>query len=105
MPYSRKPNYHFKTKNDTGIETVPVGRVIVVEDFDGEIKTFIKSNNNFSAGSTIAEVFQAGSFKEQGGGTSFPADGTIGQILVNSAPGEATWQDMPATDVIDGGGA
>jgi len=49
MAYNRKPNYHFKTKNDTGIDKVPVGRQIIIEDYDGDgsgiIKRFTKKGN------------------------------------------------------------
>jgi hypothetical protein len=57
MGYNRKPNYHFKTKNDTGIDKVPNGRIIVVEDYDGSVKTFSKVSNNGLNSTTTIENF------------------------------------------------
>jgi len=43
MGYSRKPNYHFKSKDETGIDKVPEGRIVVIEDYENGIsKTFVK---------------------------------------------------------------
>ena len=71
MAYNRKPNYHFKTVNDTGIDEVPVGAFIVVEDFNGESKTFTKtSDTGLTSSSTIADANLAGVLVEEIGGSS-----------------------------------
>lgn len=67
MAYVRKPNYHFRTKLDTGIDKVPNGRVVVVEDFDGVVKTFVKSTNTGLTGtSTIVDAITGLNIKESG---------------------------------------
>jgi len=72
MAYNRKPNYHFKTKNDTGIDKVPVGRMIIVEDFDGEIKAFIKKANvDVTDTTTVEELVQKEGNTSSVGGTFF----------------------------------
>lgn len=65
MSYRRKPNYHFRTENDIGIYKVPIGRLIVVEDFDGRIRCFLKLNDwNVSVESTIIESVIVGALGE-----------------------------------------
>jgi len=69
MGYSRKPNYHFKSKNDTGIDKVPEGRVIIIEDYEGDdsnkVRQFIKkSNNNISENSTIEDFVLSSASEE-----------------------------------------
>jgi len=57
MAYNRKPNYHFRDKNQTGIDKIPLGRMIIVEDYDGEVKTFLKKSNTGIDSSTTIENF------------------------------------------------
>jgi hypothetical protein len=48
MAYKLKPNYHFSDMGQTGIDKIPVGRFIVVEDVgnENEIKWYKKVSNN-----------------------------------------------------------
>lgn len=48
MAYKLKPNYHFANTSATGIDKVPVGRLIVVEDYGNynEIKWLRKISNS-----------------------------------------------------------
>jgi len=65
MAYVRKPNYHFKNKLETGIDKVPNGRVVVVEDYDGQVKTFVKENNTgLTFTSTIVGAQSASNIKD-----------------------------------------
>ena len=57
MAYNRKPNYHFSDKNQTGIDKIPLGRMIIVEDYDGEVKTFLKKSNTGIDSSTTIDSF------------------------------------------------
>ncbi|MHB8097989.1 MAG: Lcl domain-containing protein [Sulfuricurvum sp.] len=71
MAYVRKPNYHFRTKLDTGIDKVPNGRVVVVEDYDGITKTFMKvSSTGLTILSTIVDAITGLNTKELGSSTS-----------------------------------
>jgi len=82
MSYTRKPNYHFKTKLDTGINKVPDGMVVIVEDYDGEKKGFIKnSSTGLTASSTIQDAFTGLNIKVSTGGaiTSYRFTATEGQ--------------------------
>ena len=45
MANNRIPNYHFASKDSTGIVDVPVGRMIIIEDYDGKMRAFIKKSN------------------------------------------------------------
>ena len=55
MAYNRKPNYYFDTKNSIGVDEIPLGRVIVVEDFDGYTRKYLKKNNTGLTESTTIE--------------------------------------------------
>jgi len=69
--YTRKPNYHFKSKHSVGIDKVPAGRMVIVEDFEGdgsmETKTFIKkdhgANSKITASTTIGDALQTTGLK------------------------------------------
>lgn len=62
MAYKLKPNYHFATENETGIDKVPVGRFIIVDDYGaGNIRWFRKENNTgLSPTTTIATALDNG---------------------------------------------
>lgn len=47
MAYKLKPNYHFANTSELGIDKVPVGRFIIIEDYGplNEIKWFKKTSN------------------------------------------------------------
>ena len=45
MAYSTGPSYNFKDKTSTGIDKVPVGRIVLVEDYDGKFRAFIKQTD------------------------------------------------------------
>jgi hypothetical protein len=86
MGYSRKPNYHFKTKNDTGIVEVPVGRIVVVEDFDGEIKSFVKgSNTGLTETSTVANAVTGDNLSSNTTLASLGITSTVVQLNYSSA--------------------
>ena len=61
MGYSRKPVYYFKSKDDTGIDKVPNGRIIVVEDYNADgtnkVKKFIKVKD-VSSGTSIYDSIE-----------------------------------------------
>jgi len=64
MGYQRKPNYHFSDKNATGIDKVPAGRVVIIEDYEGdgsgEVKQFIKrKNDGITATTTIHDAVES----------------------------------------------
>lgn len=48
MAYKLKPNYHFASLTELGIDKVPIGRFIVIEDYGPlhEVKWFKKTTNN-----------------------------------------------------------
>lgn len=59
MAYKLKPNYHFANTDSVGIDKVPVGRLIVVEDYGNqhEIKWLRKvSNYGLDETTTINEA-------------------------------------------------
>jgi hypothetical protein len=60
MAYNRKPVYHFETKDETGIHNVPAGRIIIVEDWDSEVKIF-KKDVDFGTNSlsTVEDAFNS----------------------------------------------
>lgn len=65
MAYKRKPNYHFLTEMDLGINKVPNGRMIIVENFNNRIRCFLKiSDWNLNNNSTIVEAVINGSLGE-----------------------------------------
>ena len=71
MAYKIKPNYHFKTKDDTGIDAVPVGRIVVVEDYEGSVKTFNKiGNTGLTSASTIEDANNASLLTSMGGAST-----------------------------------
>lgn len=71
MSYTIKPNYHFKTKNDIGIDEIPVGRIVVVENYDNSIRTFVKTGNDgLTASSTIEDANNASLLLSMGGGAT-----------------------------------
>jgi hypothetical protein len=47
MAYKLKPNYHFANVDELGIDKVPLGRIVVVEDYgvNNEVKWFKKVSN------------------------------------------------------------
>ena len=70
MSYKLKPNYHFSNDTQTGVNNIPLGRFIVVEDFGNyhEVKWFKKISNNMynnegnvvgtlSSNSTVADAY------------------------------------------------
>lgn len=60
MGYKRKPNYHFATKLEAGLDSVPVGRMVVCEDYDGFIKVFVYDNaTNVTPTTTIEQAVGA----------------------------------------------
>lgn len=64
MSYKLKPNYHFTNGTQTGIDKVPVGRLVVVESFGNynEIKWYKKVNNTgVSDTTTIDQAVALGS--------------------------------------------
>ncbi len=67
MSYSRKPNYHFNDKTATGVDKVPVGRIVIVEDFNGKAKAFIKIYDaNLTDTTTVEEAVNLNSLQEHG---------------------------------------
>jgi hypothetical protein len=65
MAYKRKPNYHFATKLETGIDMVPLGRIVVCEDYDGVMKFFIlEDKTGITAGTTIEQALAALNLKD-----------------------------------------
>lgn len=65
MAYRRKPNYHFRSENDVGIFRVPMGRLIIVENFQGKVRCFLKiSDWNITEESTILEAIIVGALGE-----------------------------------------
>jgi len=65
MAYRRKPNYHFRTELDIGINKVPLGRLIIVENLQGKVRCFLKiSDWNLSEESTILDAIINGSLGE-----------------------------------------
>ena len=58
MSFRRGTVYHFDDKTDTGISEIPVGRIIIVQDFDGETRSFIYvDNTGITTSTTIEEAF------------------------------------------------
>jgi len=99
MGYTRKPNYHFNTKLDTGIDKVPNSRLIVVEDYDGQTKTFLKvSSLGLTASSTIQDAFTAINIKAVVDTDLVPTDGSTKPVQSNGV------FDVLATKLSAGGG-
>ena len=72
MSYKRKPIYQFESKDSTGIDKVPLSRLLVIEDFYGAYKQFIKNSSaNLTENSTIEDAFNLGNL------TSIAGDGFI----------------------------
>jgi hypothetical protein len=74
MGYTRKPNYHFRTKNDTGIDKVPLHRHIIVEDYEGDgsnvMKFFVKTGgDSFDENTTIETALSDPSVTDLNGST------------------------------------
>ena len=62
MAYQRKPLYHFKDTSDTGVDKIPLNRVIVVESLG---KEYIKDNNTgLSASSTVQDAINNNNIRE-----------------------------------------
>jgi len=60
MAYISKPNIHFANKLSTGIDKVPNGMMVIIEDYDGTIKSFIKNNNtNITSTTQIQDLFDS----------------------------------------------
>ena len=58
MGFQRTPTYIFNDKTSTGIDKVPIGRIITVKNFDGETKSFTKiSNTGLLSTTTIEDIF------------------------------------------------
>ena len=58
MAYNRKPLYQFSSASDTGIDKVPLKRVVVVEDSNEQ---YIKDNNTgLTASSTVQDAIDNG---------------------------------------------
>lgn len=65
MAYRRKPNYHFRTEYDIGINKVPLGRLIIVENLQGKVRCFLKiSDWDLNEESTILDAIINGSLGE-----------------------------------------
>lgn len=72
MSYKRKPIYQFESKDSIGIDKIPLSRLLVIEDFYGAYKQFIKNSNaNLTENSTIEDAFNLGNL------TSIAGDGFI----------------------------
>jgi len=56
--FEQKPVYHFKNGDDLGIDKVPDNRIVVVDDFRGHMRTFMKQNNDgVDASTTIEQAY------------------------------------------------
>jgi len=67
MAYKLKPNYHFADDLQTGIDKVPIGRIIVCEDFGNSnvIKWLKKvSNTGLTLTTTIEDAWIAGNLED-----------------------------------------
>ena len=62
MAYSKKPTYSFPDINSTGINKIPQGRIITVDDyFSGKPKMFLTNNlQSLSDSNTIADAISRG---------------------------------------------
>lgn len=62
MAYSKKPTYSFPDINSTGINKIPQGRIITVDDyFSGKPKMFLTNNlQSLSDRSTISDAINQG---------------------------------------------
>jgi len=99
MGYSRKPIYHFKDKNDKGIDKVPVGRMIIIEDYDGEIKSIIKkSNAGLDSNTTLQQLVESGTnITDVGAGSTGKPELSSVSVTVN----EGTTTDIIITNYFD----
>lgn len=68
MPYKRKASYHFATEAETGINTIPVGSLIIIENYSSTgFKTFRKLNDtSIIAGTTITQAIANNNITEAG---------------------------------------
>ena len=86
--YSRKPNYHFKDKNSTGIDKVPAGRQIIIEDYDGDgsgkIKKFVKKG-----GATGASITSTTTMEEILNSDAVEGSGDLENSVMSKAQFEA----------------
>ena len=92
MSYKRKPNYHFASKTETGLDNVPLGRVVVCEDYDGATKIFVLSDKTGVTGSTtIEEAFGSGNLEiDKITVDTTPTDGSTNAITSNAVFDEVT---------------
>ena len=81
MAYNRKPLYQFKTPSDTGIDKVPLKRVVVLESTNIQ---YIKDNNTgLTASSTLQDAIDNGNLVAiSGGGNGF----NVRYVSTNDTP-------------------
>lgn len=60
MAYELKPVYYFEDGNATGIDEIPLSRIVIVQDYLGETRWFVKhTNDGLNSTSTIFEAITA----------------------------------------------
>lgn len=62
MAYSKKPTYSFETSASTGINKVPSGRVVLVDNFDERPQAFITLGDlsTLNDDTTISQALEKG---------------------------------------------
>lgn len=96
MGYQRKPNYHFSDKNATGIDKVPEGRVVIIDDYEGDgskqVKQFIKRKND---GITTTTTIQ--NAVESSGGVGLSSEYNVKSNTMTKAQFEANAEQRRQT--------
>jgi len=63
--FVRNPNYHFSNGDNKGIDNVPNGRMITVENFNGKSKCFLKLNSdNLDKDTTLKDALTKGAIED-----------------------------------------
>lgn len=85
MSYKRKPNYHFADKLQTGLDNVPKGRMVICEDYNGEVKLFVYNDTTSVDNTTTIEqaVIANNLVVDTIGIDALPTDGSTNAVSSN----------------------
>lgn len=99
MAYYREPIYSFSTLSETGIDKVPLNKVIIVKETGLQ---YIKiSNNGITSGSTVGSVINSTSFVELSPGKGFDyKEETDPSISTNPDSTNVSWFNTSTGEIF-----
>jgi len=65
MSYTMNPTYYFKSENEVGIDKVPNSRIVIVKDYAGRNKCFLKLNSDdLDSDTTLEDALTNGAIED-----------------------------------------